>query len=365
MIVVYPMLTSSNVNPNILPGLAKAVEKYTLVYNTDDILKVVNGNLATVLKYSLPLAVTAGSFYLKTRGMEDVKNVMKRFRKESLEEISSRGNLGRRRGGGKQDPLRFSGQKDYPQSQPNPEEKPEMGPVKSPMPIKGSGTSKIDIPKSFPETLSLEPTWIQLQTDLKGLQLLGVKVVPFVIESTDSIIDLMLKDVNLKTWSFQTQKYLRKVPRFLFRFMRALRIPMIKDKALTGNPKTDFIYGTTGYGRNMFIALSNLDLEQSSIFSDPNAMRRLYKLGWTSIIITDDVNKNATFCMKEFGGICSQIPFGYIMASQGKGQNEVFKDLEDVKRSAGPFFRMSTNRRKMFGERAVLDRYKEYRRLLD
>jgi len=363
MIVVYPMLTSSNVNPNILPGLAKAVEKYTLVYNTDDILKVVNGNLATVLKYSLPLAVTAGTFYLKTRGVEDVKNILKRFRKESLEEVRGIGRGGL--SGGRpsyKDPM--VGQSQYQDRLKEPE-KPEMGPVKSPMPIKGAGTSKIDIPKSFPETLSLEPTWIQLQTDLKGLQLLGVKVVPFVVESTDSIVDLMLKDVNLKKWSFQAQKYLRKVPRFLFRFMRALRIPMIKDKALTGDPKTDFIYGTTGYGRNMFIALSNLDIEQSSILSDPNAMRRLYKLGWTSIIVTDDVNKTATFCMKEFGGICSQIPFGYIMASQGKGQNEVFKDLEDVKRSAGPFFRMSTNRRKMFGERAVMDRYKEYRRLLD
>jgi len=343
MIVVYPMLTSSNVNPNILPGLAKAIEKYSLIYNTDDILKVVNGNLATVLKYSVPVAVAAGSFYIKSGGMDDIKGFMKKVGKrvgkwtegEILEEMKKN------------------------------EEEPSLDLSKIRPPIKGPGPSKLDIPKSFPESLSLEPTWMQLQTDLKGLQLLGVKVVPFVVNSTDSIMDLMLKDANLKLWTYQTKKLLRKVPRFLFRFVRALRIPSIRDRALTGNPKTDFIYGSTGYGRNMFIALSNLDIEQSSLFSDPNAMRRLYKLGWTSIIITDDVNKNATFCMKEFGGVCSQIPFGYIMASQGKGQSEVFKDLEDVKRSAGPFFRMSTNRRKMFGERAVLDRYKEYRRLLD
>ncbi|MHA1816192.1 MAG: hypothetical protein ACTSX1_09320 [Candidatus Heimdallarchaeaceae archaeon] len=359
MIVVYPMLTSSNVNPNIIPGLAKAIEKYTLVYNTDDILRVVNGSLATAFKIAAPLIISAGTIALAPK----IKQMVSKFNEgDQLIEIGKRGSLG----GSNRGRPPYKGNQNIkstlPYSQPSDEE--DSKDTQKPQQIK-RGISKVEVPKAFSETLSLEPTWIQLNTDFKGLQLLGVKVVPFIIESSTPIIDLMMSDANLKNWSFQAQKFARKVPRVIFKFMRALRIPGIKDKALTGDPKKDIIYGTTGHGRSMFLTLSNLDMEQSSMFSNPNVVRRLQKLGWASFVITDDVNKNATFCMKEFGGICSQSPYSYIMASQGKTQHEVYKDLEDVKRSAGPFFRMSTNRKKMFSEAAVANRYKSFRNLLD
>ena len=354
MIVVYPMLTSSNVNPNIIPGLAKAIEKYTLIYNTDDILRVVNGKLATIFKIAAPVILSAGTLALapKIRGMVSKFAENQNLSEIELDQLSE------------VFPQNWNpkwGQKTNQGEEPKEREK---GLPRSPVEIK-KGISKLDIPKAFPESLSLEPTWVQLNTDIKGLQLLGVKVVPFVIESSAPIIDLMMQDTNLKSWALQSQKFMRKVPRFLFKFMRALRIPGIKDKALTGDPKKDVIYGTTGYGRSMFLAISNLDMEQSALFSNPNVVRKLHKLGWASFVITDDVNKTATFCMKEFGGICSQLPYSYIMASQGKGQHDVYKDLEDIKRSAGPFFRMSTNRRKMFSERIVAKKYSNYRNLLD
>ena len=43
MIIVFPMICSSNVSPNILPGICKVVEKYLLIYSMDDILKLSKG----------------------------------------------------------------------------------------------------------------------------------------------------------------------------------------------------------------------------------------------------------------------------------------------------------------------------------
>lgn len=343
MIVVYPMLTSGNVNPNIIPGLAKSIEKYTIVYNTDDILKVVNGNIATVFKYAAPLILSAGAIVLAPKITDAASKLAKKlFESENVSEI-------------------YPGTKTQTGNQDDSETKEDNLP-KTRSPIK-TGSAKLDIPKSFPESLSLEPTWLQLNTDIKGLQIVGVKVVPFTIQSPTPIIDLMMQDINLKSWALQSQKISRKIKSLVFRFLRI--VPGLKGKAMSGDPKKDIVHGSTQYGKSMFIALSNLDMEQSAVFSNPMAVKKLQKLGWASFIITDDVNKSATFCMKEFGGICSQLPYSYIMASQGKGQHEVYKDLEDVKRSAGPFFRMSTNRKKMFSEATVSKKYNSFRNLLD
>ena len=46
MIVIYPMLTSGSVSPNVLPGIVKAVEKYILLYNTDQVLRDAGGSKA-------------------------------------------------------------------------------------------------------------------------------------------------------------------------------------------------------------------------------------------------------------------------------------------------------------------------------
>ena len=78
------------------------------------------------------------------------------------------------------------------------------------------------------------------------------------------------------------------------------------------------------------------------------------------MIITDDVNKKATFCMKEFGGICSVVPYPFIYASLGKDHAKVYDDLEDVKRSASPFFSLRKRRKQVFGETLAYNRLNTY-----
>jgi len=80
-----------------------------------------------------------------------------------------------------------------------------------------------------------------------------------------------------------------------------------------------------------------MDLD-SNFFEQAGGIQKLFGLGWSSIVATDDVNKRATFCMKPFNGMCSSIPYSYLYASLG--HSKVYNDLEDVRRSAGPIFRM-------------------------
>ena len=56
--------------------------------------------------------------------------------------------------------------------------------------------------------------------------------------------------------------------------------------------------------------------------------------------------------MKELGGVCSTIPYSFIFSSLGKEHSQVYQDLEDAARSAGPFFRKkSTTKRKLFSKK--------------
>ncbi|MHA1815363.1 MAG: hypothetical protein ACTSX1_05105 [Candidatus Heimdallarchaeaceae archaeon] len=314
MIITYPMLISSSVSPNVIPGLTKAIEKYILVYNIDKVLRAANLGVGKIVK-AAGSAVNVG-IKVGSGGTLSMR--------ESIEPLFE------------EDPVKPG----------------QRGGSKTGIEIKTSGAKgpppRLEIPK---DSVSLEPTWIHVTTERKGLQILGVKVIPFRVQSSENIVNIIMSDQKLKGLDYLAAKYSRVGLRVMMRFLRAIRIPMIKDKALTGDPKYDLLWGGTQYGSDMFVALSQLDLDGAEeIFSKPGVVRRIHKLGWASMVITDDVNKKATFCMREFGGVCSVVPYQFIYSSLGKDHAKVYDDLEDVKRTASPFFSMRTNRRKVFGE---------------
>ena len=315
------MITSQNISPNILPGLVKAVEKYILVYNTDKILKAASVKAAAIRTG----ASVAGSVTRTTRG-----------------------------------PLRLKGSKITMEQGPG--HKPQ-GPSRETKTTttfqpKTGASPRLEIPK---EGVSLEPTWIHVTTETKGMQIIGVKVIPFKVQSTENLLNILMSDKQVKYLDYLTTKYGRVAMRSFFRFIRAMKLPRIKDLALTGDPKFDLLWGGTRYGSDMFICLSQLDMDNSEdVFGSPYFVRRIQKLGWASIMIADDVNKKLTFCMKEFGGVCSVVPYGFVYSSLGRDHSKVFEDLEDVKRSASPFFRMSARRRKIFGETIAYNQMTKY-----
>ena len=316
MILTYPMITSQSVSPNVLPGLVKAVEKYIIVYNTDKILKAASVRATAIRTGS---AVT-GTISRTTKGLrlKGSKIVMEAEKNTPSEETKTTTTF-----------------------------QPRTGP-----------TPRMEIPK---DGVSLEPTWIHVTTEVKGMQIIGVKVIPFRVTSTDNLLNILMSDKQVKYLDYLTTKYGRVAMRSFFRFIRAVKMPRIKDLALTGDPKFDLLWGGTRYGSDMFICLSQLDMDNSEdMFGSPYFVRRIQKLGWTSIAIADDVNKKVTFCMKEFGGVCSVVPYGFIFSSLGKDHSKVFEDLEDVKRSASPFFRMTARRRRVFGETIAYNQMTKY-----
>jgi len=340
MILVYPMLTSASVNPTVLPGLIKTVEKYIIIHNMNDVLNHANniisktaGTAKSLAGVAATAAIGAGvSAYINSktsRLVQKGKEIELKEQKLKQTQIPNQPGLTTKQYAG-----------DVSQAVGKAIEK-----TKTP----SGKIENFDMPRY--DTVSLEPTWIKVNTD-SGAKLLGVKVVPFKVKSTTGMVGLLMNDAELKKMAYLSNKFGRTVARVFFRTMRGIRVPGFSGKTVSGDIKKDVVWAQSQYGKNMFICLSQLDIEAEDMFTSPQAVQRLHKLGWASLIITDDVNKQATFCMKEFGGICSTIPYSNMFASLGKEQHEVYKDLEDAQRSAGPFFsRKSTTKRKIFSDK--------------
>lgn len=341
MILVYPMLTSSSVNPTVLPGLIKTVEKYIIIHNMDDVLRNINSSIARgVIGTAKGIAGTAATAAVAAGVSAYIHSKTSRIVKQGNELVLKEQKLKQTQIPNQPGLTKKQYAQDVGQS--------VSGAIQKSQTSTGM-IKDFDMPKY--DTVSLEPTWVKINTD-SGAKLLGVKVVPFKVKSTTGMVGLLMNDSQLKKMETLANKFGRTVARVFFRAMRGIRMPGFSGKALSGDPKKDILWATTQYGKNMFVCLSQLDIEADDMFTSPQAVQRLHKLGWASLIITDDVNKQATFCMKEFGGICSVIPYSNMYASLGKEQHQVYKDLEDAQRSAGPFFaRKSTTKRKLFSDK--------------
>jgi hypothetical protein len=91
-------------------------------------------------------------------------------------------------------------------------------------------------------------------------------------------------------------------------------------------------------------------MADSSLANKPSTVKKLYSLGWNSIILADDVNKEVTFCMTEFKGLCSVVPYGFIYSTLGSTHQKVYDSMDDAKKSAGPFFHLSSRASRVLGE---------------
>ncbi len=360
MILVYPMLTSASVNPNILPGLIKAIEKYIIVYQTDEMINTFNSAVSDVIKAGVTGAVIAAGGLAAAVAAEKIAKHM-RIKGGKFELTEQKKNIPDMIGTKTADTAAKYTAKGLKAAGIKPEdiEATKAGAEKQLKSIeKRTGVTGFEMPRH--DALALEPHWVRVDT-AQGAKFLGVKVVPFKVTSTTGMVGLLLSDKELKKMSYLSNRLSRTITRVFFRFMRGIKIPGIKDKPISGNPKTDIIWATSKYGANTFICLSMLDLEQEDVFTSPKVVQRLHKLGWASLIITDDVNKQATFCMKQFGGICSTVPYAFLYSSLGKEHGQVYKDMEDAQRSAGPFFRKrSTTKRKLFSDAKVIAKLNKY-----
>jgi len=345
MILIVPILTSGSVSANVLPGIMKAVEKYTIIYGMDSILKSAN-------------ALFSKSVELAGATMQMASGKL-RIKEGSLPLFSEQGGVP-----GPQGNMQFQmGTATGPTKPTGGQQQGTTGQAVTKAlgkqisePKKGSS---VIVPGDY-NALSLEPTWVQVSTTKSGLQLLGIKAIPFPVQSPENLINHLLYDRASKSVDYLTKKYSRMMIRIMFRVARKIRIPMLKDRVLTGDPKTDILWASSMYKDNLIVVFNQMELEQADIFSSPRTVNRLHKLGWSSFILADDVNKRATFCMKEFGGVCSTVMYSYLFSSLGASHNKVYEDLEDIRRSSSPIFRMSTSKKRVFGETFAQAKLNDY-----
>lgn len=335
MIIVYPMLTSPNISQNSLPGIIKAVEKYILVYNLDDVLNEANSMLKTIATTGSKLVIQAGAIWLASQIGKNWEESYNKYDVDNLFLLEAGASMKT-----PQTPGEKLGQK-----------------VIDATSDKTHGI-KVDIPRR--DSISLEPTWVQINSDIAGAKLLGVKVVPFTIKSDVDIMTMISHDAQLTGFNRAIESTKRSLKSLMYSLMRGLKIPFIKDRALTGNADLDILWAGTKHGRNLFTCLNSIEIEQGDIFSKPQQVQKLHSLGWTSFIIADDVNKKATFCMKEFTGLCSTVPYGLLYSAVGKEHYEVYQNIDDVKHSSGPFFRLSSKRSRIFSNEIASERFKKY-----
>ena len=161
MIITYPMITSQGVSPNVIPGLVKAVEKYILVYNTDKILKAASVK-ATAIRTGSAVTGTITSTN-KVFRLKGSKITMEAGTNEPSREVKTTTTF-----------------------------QPRTGP-----------SPRLEIPK---EGVSLEPTWIHVTTEVGGMQIIGVKVIPFRVVSTDNLLNILMSDAQVKYLDYMTTK---------------------------------------------------------------------------------------------------------------------------------------------------------------
>ena len=301
MIIVYPMLVSSNVQTHVLPGIAKVLEKYTLTYQLNDIIQN-----ASKLSKGKKLSYTGGRFKLSEGTTLEAKG----------------------------DPF------DSP-----PQEKPGE-----------KASVKVDMP-TF-NTLSLEPTWIKVDTHV-GTSMIGIKVVPFPVISDAGLISLITSDFYKGWFPSKISGLSRGVVRLLWAALRKTPILRRLTPTISGDPTKDIVFARTTHASNIFLVLNNMDIG-SDFFERTNKIKQLYSLGWSSFVITDDVNKRAFFCMKEYHGMCSSVQYNFMYTTIGKEHGKVYDDLEDVKKSSSPFFKLSTKASKIVAEQYVTNKINEY-----
>ena len=334
MIIVFPMLTDENVSQNILPGVCKALEKFILIYKLDDLIKISGLSVITT--------GTKIAHQLATKQKREGYNILEQFD-------------GTKSGQSQTKPPGYNEDEDEDEDEDgkNPfKGGKSSGPGKAVFDtIKGlrdMGTVKVELPKE--QALSVEPTYLTVQTSI-GTRLLGVKVIPCPVKTSRyTLAELLTADVSLGFFDSLIYRISRKAIRAFWSMCRALRIPFVKDQVISGDPEKDILWAQSYHKRNVFCLLNYADFTDSSIFKNQGGIFKLHSLGWNSFIAADEVSKRALFCMKEFHGLCSSVPYAFIYSSLGKEHNKAFETLESLTKSASPFFKTKISQKRLYSE---------------
>ena len=369
MVLIYPLLVASNINPNIIPGVVKALERYLIIYQLDHIM-VASKNLAglTLAKH--------GKFLvnIKEDETEAISTVLARemlmeaaaglpaptTKNQPIPQSSTQQNYG---GGGGRDPK---------------EDKP-----------KADASVSVDKFQDI-KSLSLEPTWVKIDRvapppkggkgeHIRYSDIIGIKVLPVLVKSDAKLVHLLTYDANVikitrelikfgRSIEVIVGKILARISGFFNKYTKGLIGKRYGSATpVTGDPYKDVIIKKSFWTfrsaetatLDAVFVMTNLADFKENFFDKPKKIMDLRKMGWGSIIIADDINKRISFCMKPFSGMCSNMPYSVLF--QSFDQYEVYKDLEEVKRSSASIFKIGARpMHKILGESRALKKIEEF-----
>ena len=356
MIVVYPMIVSNAVSETALPGIAKMLEQYLLAYSKDDILGEIG------IQRRVNFKIKGGKLFMseaitpedigakpgtkqkaKDKKIEDIENKISDL-EDKLEQAKTQAEKDRIR----QAQSKLDNEKAKYQSQQKldaatekeREAKEKIKKFEEEQEKAKKSKIKLGTPTD-PKTITLEPTGIPFETD-QGTEFLGIKVVPMRVASEAKLSYLILSDLRMGQFRTIFTSFGRGVLRFISKVL------LSKYSSPTGDPRKDILMGRTGLKGDAFVVLDKHHDVDEGLVNNPRALKKLFSLHWGNMIITDDIQKTASFCMKKFKGICNII--SYQMMYQTLGQAQTYADLEDVRKKAGSLFKYKKSFSKVVSE---------------
>jgi len=348
MIALYPLLVSNTISKNIIPGIAKVLENYIIVYGLDGLLTRVRKDSKISGDYSIRLN--------KVLKQEDIEKHLPGFLyREILEEQSGIYNHPDVEDGSKE----ISDDKETRKDRLD-RLKTASDIAKNRMAVKKGQAelgamdvkdASVRIEPYNMQSVSLEPTWMKIdQFDKDGNKstgLIGVKVVPYAVKSDASLASLLMYDNQVGKMQRHAILFGRKITSFLYRsWMKTWKTVTLglggrDSSTVTGDPRKDILLKRNilqaGHAQDIFVVANQAELSDD-FYKTAKGMRNLQKMGWGSVIIADDVNRRVAFCMHELRGLCSLLP--YTMLYQTFSQAKVYEDIEDAKRNASSIFKV-------------------------
>jgi len=297
------MICSGTIAESTLPAIAKTLERYLIVYYMSEIVRdenraygvgarnfKINKEGELFLEYDVPIGAGTGNKNAEDRERErrrlsPTDDILADRRKEERDEEKSQ--LERERAA--RDREKHSIEMDKPRRE---AEKEKRGPIKM----------EVSQP-----SVDISPTYVTINSP-SGPAFVGVKVIAIRVKSDADFTYYLERDQDLNLMMAMAVSMgrgtLRKIYSIYDRFIGS----RIGGNVPTGDARHDVIYARTGFSIKGLTLVDRNAMSEDFMKSSKH-VNRMHSLGWDNIILADDINRYAYFCMHKFRGVCNSVPY--------------------------------------------------------
>lgn len=201
------------------------------------------------------------------------------------------------------------------------------------------------------DSFGIEATYANLNINNINI-VVGIKCIFFPVDSKDPFIELLLSDIHSSDLRNALVSRVRAAKRFFIRVFD--KIPILnkfisRGGSIEGKVYKDVILEKSIYEDEVWVCFNSTEIEKSGIEQKGKVPGKLFKLGWKSIIICDDISSTASFCLQQNRGICYKVPYTYLFAGE-RDKYKLYTDVKDLKQKSSPFFSRRKHINKIFSE---------------